>query len=294
MTFLGAILGGSAVAFTLSGLLITGSGAETVWILFVAIAVATGWNLLTWYFGLPSSSTHALIGGLIGAGIASAGIGGVYWGLGELMGPSHQLAGIAKVLVFFVVSLIIGFAGGFLMHKVTMLLLRNAKRQINTGIVRLNWVAAAVMGFFNGANDAQKQLGIIALVLFAAGLSVSLDVPLWARVSCAVLLPAGMIGGGWRIMHTLGNRLCKIEPVHSFDSQFSSGMSIAVSTIAGAPVSSTHIIISSILGVGAADNIRRVKWAVGKEILIAMVVTIPFTMLISAILYYLISPFTGV
>jgi len=294
ISFLGAILGGSAVAFTLTGLITTDSGPATVWILFVAMAIAISWNLLTWWFGLPSSSTHALIGGLIGAGIASTGTGGVLWGLGGLMGPSHQLEGVMKVLVFFILSIIIGFAGSFLLHRATMLMLRNAKRTINNGIIRLNWIAAAGMGFFNGANDTQKQLGIIALVLYAAGQSSSLDLPVWARFACAVLMSAGIISGGWRIMHTLGNRLFKIEPIHSFDSQFSSGAAIAISTIAGAPVSSTQVITSSVLGVGAAENARRVKWSVGKDILIAMLLTIPLTTLAAALMYHLISPFTGV
>jgi inorganic phosphate transporter, PiT family len=294
MSFLGAILGGSAVAFTLTGLISTDSGAAIVWILFVAMTIAISWNLITWWFGLPSSSTHALIGGLIGAGIASTGTGGVLWGFGGLVGPSHQLDGVTKVLVFFILSIIIGFAGSFLLHKITMLMLRNAKRTINRGIIRLNWIAAAGMGFFNGANDTQKQLGIIALVLYAAGLSSSLDLPVWARFACALLMSAGIISGGWRIMHTLGNRLFRIEPIHSFDSQFSSGAAIAISTIAGAPVSSTQVITSSVLGVGAAENARRVKWSVGKDILIAMLLTIPLTTLAAALMYHLISPFTGV
>jgi PiT family inorganic phosphate transporter len=265
-----------------------------VWILFVAITVAIGWNLITWWFGLPSSSTHALIGGLIGAGIASSGIGGVFWGLGALAGPTHQLEGVIKILVFFIISIIIGFAGSFLLHRTTMLMLRNAKRKINNGILHLNWIAAAGMGFFNGANDTQKQLGIIALVLYAAGMSSTLDVPFWGRVVCAVLMSAGVIGGGWRIMHTLGNRLFKIEPIHSFDSQFSSGAAIAISTIAGAPISSTQVITSSVLGVGAAENARKVKWSVGKDIIIAMLVTIPLTAFASALIYTVISPFIGV
>ncbi len=295
VSFLGAILGGSAVAFTLSGLITTDSGTGTIWIMFVAITVAIGWNLITWWFGLPSSSTHALIGGLIGAGVAAAGTGGVLWGVGGLAGPAYQLEGVVKILVFFILSIVIGFVGSFMLHKITILLLRNAKRKINNGIMRLNWIAAAVMGFFNGANDTQKQLGIIALVLFAAGQSSSPDlIPVWARIACAVLMSAGIIGGGWRIMHTLGNRLFKIEPIHSFDSQFSSGAAIAISTIAGAPVSSTQVITSSVLGVGAAENARKVKWSVGKDILIAMLVTIPSTTIAAALIYTVISPFTGV
>lgn len=149
------------------------------------------------------------------------------------------------------------------------------------------------MAFFNGANDSQKQLGIIALVLFAAGESAAVEVPLWARLTCAVLLALGTLGGGWRIMRTLGRRIFKIEPIHSFDSQVSSAATIALSTLAGAPVSSTHVITTSVIGVGAAENPQRVHWGVGKEIVGAMVVTIPGTALSGALVYFVISLFTG-
>ncbi|TAJ45767.1 inorganic phosphate transporter [Methanofollis fontis] len=292
MAFLGAVMGGSAVAFTLSGLITIDSGVQTVFVLLAAITGATAWNLLTWRYGLPSSSTHALIGGLIGAAIAAAGIDSVFWGVTELT-EMHEMAGVVKILFFFVASVGIGFAGSYLMHRTTSLLLRNADRSANRTIVRLNWAAASIMAFSNGANDSQKQLGIIALVLFAAGQSATLDVPLWARLGCAVLLAAGTLGGGWRIMKTLGRRIFEIEPIHSFDSQVFSGASIALSTLAGAPVSSTHVITTSVIGVGAAENPKKVHWPVGREIIAAMVVTIPVTMAIGAAVYLGISPFTG-
>ncbi|MFA4860028.1 anion permease [Methanoregula sp.] len=294
MSFFGAIGGGSAVTFTLTGLLEISSAAQIVVVLLVAMVTATSWNLITWKFGLPSSSSHSLIGGLIGAGIAAAGIGSVFWGVDELFGPAHELAGFIKIIFFFVLSVIIGFVGSFLMHKCMMLLLRNAERTINRKIIALNWCAAAVMAFSNAANDTQKQLGIIALVLFSAGMSAVADVPLWARFACAVLIALGTLSGGWRIMNTLGRRIFRIDPIHSFDSQFFSAASVAMSTAAGAPVSSTQVITMSVLGVGAAENPRKVKWDVGKHILIAMAVTIPVTMLISGILYLVFSPVMGV
>lgn len=294
VSFLGAILGGSAVAFTITGLLSLPSADQTLLVLLIALITATFWNLITWKFGLPASSTHSLVGGLVGGGIASAGINSVSWGLNELINPPYEFTGMVKILFFFVISILIGFAGSFLMHKCSGFLLRNAKRTANKTIIRLNWCAAAVMAFSNGANDSQKQLGIIALALFAAGLSISADVPLWARISCAFLLSAGTLSGGWRIMSTLGRRIFRIEPLHSFDSQFFSSASLAVSTFAGAPVSSTQIITMSVMGVGAAENPRKVKWSVGTHIVIAMVVTIPSTMLISAMLYLCIAPLTGV
>lgn len=294
VSLLGAILGGSAVAFTISGLLILPSGDQTLLVLLIGLLTATVWNLITWKFRLPSSSTHSLIGGLIGAGIAAAGLSGIFWGLDEMVNPPYELTGLVKILVFFVISIVIGFVGSFLMHKCTGFILRNAERTANKTIVFFNWCAAAVMAFSNGANDSQKQLGIIALAFFAAGLSTAEEVPFWARVSCAILIAAGTMSGGWRIMNTLGRRIFKIEPVHSFDSQIFSSTSLAVSTLAGAPVSSTQVITMSVIGVGAAENPRKVKWSVGTHILIAMIITIPVTMVMSAVLYLIISPFTGV
>jgi PiT family inorganic phosphate transporter len=179
------------------------------------------------------------------------------------------------------------------MHKTTGILLRNAKRTANRTIIGLNWCAAAVMAFANAANDSQKQLGLIAMVLFASGLALTTEVPFWARFVAAVLLSLGTISGGWRIMHTLGRKIFRIEPIHSFDSQVFSASSIALSTLAGAPVSSTQVITMSVLGVGAAENPRKVKWEVGRHILVAMFVTIPATVLISGIVYLVVSLLTG-
>jgi len=293
MSLLGAVLGGSAVAFTLTGLVSLPSPDMEVTVLFVALVTAIAWNIITWKFGMPSSSTHSLIGGLAGGGIAAAGTGSVFWGVGELLGPAHELAGFVKILFFFLISVIIGFAGSYLMHRTSALLLRNARRTANRTIIGLNWCAAAAMAFTNGANDPQKQMGMIAMVLFAAGLSATADVPLWARCSCAVLIALGTISGGWRIMNTLGRRIFRIEPIHSFDSQFFSASSLALSTLAGAPVSSTQVITMSVLGVGAAENPRKVKWDVGKHILVAMLVTIPLTMAIAAVMYRMVAPFMG-
>jgi PiT family inorganic phosphate transporter len=242
---------------------------------------------------MPSSSTHSLIGGLIGGGIAAAGTGSVFWGVSELLGPSHAVSGLIKIIFFFMISVLIGFVGSYLMHKTSALLLRNARRTANRKIIGLNWCAAAVMAFSNGANDSQKQMGMIAMVLVAAGLSATAEVPLWARFACAVLLALGTICGGWRIMNTLGRRIFRIEPIHSFDSQFFSASSIALSTLAGAPVSSTQVITMSVLGVGAAENPKKVKWEVGRHIITAMVITIPVTMLIAGVLYLLISTVIG-
>jgi PiT family inorganic phosphate transporter len=293
MNLAGALLGGSAVALTISGLLALPPGPTVAWIVFLALCSAAFWNILTWRFGLPASSTHGLIGGLIGAGIAVAGLGSISWGLEEILSTPPQLAGVTKVVIFLVLSVLFGFAGGYAMRRVTRLLLRNAPLSINRGIVRTNWGAATVMAFFNGANDGQKQMGMILLILMATGLAVEPVVPPWARLACALLLAAGTLSGGWRIMATLGNRIFRIEPVHSLDSQVSSGTVIALSTLAGAPVSSTHVISTSIIGVGAAENPLKVGWQVGAEILVTMIITIPATACIAGLLHLALSPFTG-
>lgn len=289
MDLLGALLGGSAVAFTIAHLILVEPGDMLLVIILAALTGAIAWNLITWKYGLPSSSTHALVGGLVGAAVAAEGIGAVLWGWEELTSSAPELVGLVKILLFLVVSVLVGLVGGYLMHKGGQVALRNAKASTNRRVIMTNWAAAAAMGFFNGANDSQKQLGIIALILLAAGLTQELEIQSWARVACACLLAFGTLGGGWRIMRTLGSKIFRVRPIHSLESQLSSGLSIALSTLAGAPISSTHIISSTIIGVGAATNPRKMRWSVGKEIVLAWVITIPITMLISALLYLLFS-----
>ena len=291
MNFVGALLGGSAVAFTLSGLIVMQSGELLLQVLLAAILAAAAWNIGSWYFGFPASSTHAIIGGLIGAGIMAAGTGSISWGITELLAPPYEITGLVRVMLFLVLSILLGVVGGYLMRKCTRVAFRNAKRTINRSIIRINWLATAGMAFFNGSNNAQKQLGIIALVLLAAGESVAIEVPFWTRAACALLLALGTVSGGWRVMKTIGSKIFSIKPVHAMDSQISSGITLALSTLAGAPVSTTHIITMSVIGVGAAENSRDVRWQVGKELLISMVVTIPSTIILSGLQVVLIQLF---
>lgn len=290
MDLLGALLGGSAVAFTITGLILVEPGPTLVVILLVGLMAAITWNLLSWRFGLPSSSTHALIGGMIGAAVAAGGLDAVLWGWDELTAANPQLTGLVKILTFLFLSVLVGLVAGYLMHKAGEVALRNAKAGANKTVVRVNWTAAAAMGFFNGANDAQKQLGVIALIIFGAGLTAQPEIETWARVVCACLLGLGTLSGGWRVMRTLGSKIFRVRPIHSLESQLSSGLSIAVSTIAGAPISSTQVISSTIIGVGAAVNPRKMHWSVGRDIVLAWVITIPSTMLLSGLLYVVLSP----
>jgi PiT family inorganic phosphate transporter len=294
MNVLGAILGGSAVAFTLSGLIEVTEPAQTLVVLLVALASASAWNIATWWRGLPSSSTHALIGGLVGAAVAGTGLRSVNWGLAELTSPVPELDGVVKVIIVLVASVAIGLAGGYAVQRGLAVLLRNARRRIaRRRIVASNWAAALGMAFFNGANDSQKLLGVVALVLLASGETATLEVPLWARAGAALLLGLGTLGGGWRVMNTLGHRIFSVAPVHSLSSQVSSGVTIAISTIAGAPVSSSHIITTSVIGVGVAENPQRLNWRAANEVVIAMVTTIPATAALAAIVILLVGPLLG-
>ena len=294
MNVLGAVLGGSAVAFTLSGLIEVTEPDQTLVVLLVALGSASAWNLATWSRGLPSSSTHALVGGLIGAAVAGTGIGSVNWGVAALLGPAPELEGVTKVVILLVVSVGIGLIGGFAIQRGLAVLLRNARRRAaRRRIVATNWAAAIGMAFFNGSNDAQKQLGIVALVLFAAGQTATLEVPLWARAVTALLLGLGTLSGGWRVMNTLGHRIFRIAPIHSLSSQASSGITIAASTLAGAPVSSSHIITCSVIGVGTAENPRRLNWRTADEVVIAMLITIPATAALAALVMLLVAPLAG-
>jgi PiT family inorganic phosphate transporter len=292
LEFLGALLGGSAVAFTLASLL-TVESPLLIQVLLVALLGATSWNLVAWRYAVPSSSTHALIGGLVGSALVAGGAGSIRWGIEELLLPPHALVGFMKILAFLSFSLVLGFFGGYLLHACLQLLLRNAKRALGIQILRCNWAAAGLMAFGNGANDGQKLMGVLAVIALGTGLSTSLDISPWIRGSVAIFLTAGALAGGWRIMTTLGRKVFKIRPVHSFSSQVSSGIAILVSTLLGAPISSTHIISSSVIGVGTAENPRKVQWSVGKEVVLAMVFTLPGTLLLTAGLYTIARLFVG-
>lgn len=286
MVMIGAIIGGSAVVFAVEGLVHLNTRGPFVYVLMVSVLAAVIWNLITWRFGLPSSSTQALIGGLLGATILSEGVGGVSWGFEELIGPSHELTGVAKVIVFLLWSVVLGLAIGYLIQKCSRFLLRNARRTVNKPIKRIQWATAGLLAFSYGANDSQKQMGIVVLVLIAGGYVATMDVPIWVRVICGGAMVAGIFGGGWRIMKTLGGRLYQIEPLHSLNSQIASTTSILGSTFAGAPISSTQVVASSVLGVGAAENPKMLNWTIGKDMVVAWLLTVPVAMAISMIIYY--------
>ncbi len=285
--FAGAMLGGTAVALTMLNLLSIPLGNVLVYVIFSTLVGAVAWNLITWIWGIPSSSTHALVGGMMGAGIAAAGFDQVNWGLDELLSAGHMV-GITKVVLFLFISVGIGFAGGFLMLKITRVLLRNAKRSINRPLMMSQYVTSGLLAFSHGANDAQKAMGMMVLVIASAGWASDTTIPLWVMLASAIAMTVGTLGGGWTIMKTLGRRIFHIRPIHSFDSQVASTSAILLSTAAGAPVSSTHAVASSIIGVGAADNARMVKWSVGKDMVVSWLLTMPLTAVVSGLIYIIL------
>jgi PiT family inorganic phosphate transporter len=287
--FIGALLGGSAVAFTIEGLVQIDSSTIMVQVLFSAVLSAASWNLITWWFGLPSSSTHGLVGGLVGGGVAGAGVGSINWGVEELV--AGELTGVVKVLLFLVLSVAIGFAAGFAVKKASKVALRNAKRTVNRPIRMAQFITTAVLSFAHGANDGQKQMGVITIALFTAGLLATEEIPFWVRVLVATAIAVGTVGGGWKIMVTLGRKIFRLRPIDSLASQISSSGTILLSTMAGAPVSSTQVVASSVMGVGAGQRVRMVQWSVGKHMVMSWLLTIPATAALSALLFNILVMF---
>ncbi len=284
---LGAIFGGSAVADTISKVIDLPANTALLPILFSAILGAVVWNLITWRLGLPSSSTHALIGGIIGAVMVSSGAHHIVWGWQELMGTGHQITGIAKVIAALLISPLLGFFVAFLLEKMAKLLLRNAKFTLNKTLNRIQWITAATLSYSHGANDTQKIIGLLTLALAAGESATMQTAPLWVRIGGGAVMFLGTVLGGWSIMKTIGRGIFNIRPIHSLNSQLSSVGSIFAATAIGAPVSTTHVVVGSVMGVGAADEYRMVHWRIVKEIVIAWFITIPLSAIVSAGIYTL-------
>jgi PiT family inorganic phosphate transporter len=280
--FVGALTG-TAVAKTISsGLASTPSGADGQTIVAAALIGATIWNLITWRLGIPSSSSHALIGGLLGAVIVSVGTSAII------------VDGVVtKVLFPLVASPIVGIVGGFFFMVVLLNVFRRAHpRRINERFRRLQVVSAALMAFSHGSNDAQKTMGIMTLALIAAGiLPADAKIPLWVIVLAATAISFGTAAGGWRIIRTMGQRVVKLDPVHGFAAETTAASIILTASHFGMPVSTTHVISSAIMGVGSSDRLSAVRWGVAGNIVIAWILTIPASALAAAVAYVVISPF---
>jgi PiT family inorganic phosphate transporter len=289
--FLGPLLGGTTVANTI-GKFVTLDDVDRVMALTIVLSGLIGsiaWNLLTWWYGIPSSSSHALVGGLVGAVLVSAGAHHVAWGVGDLM--HGHLSGVTKVLVALVISPLIGFWFGFWLHRVMLVMLRGARPSINRNLRNLQFLTSAGLAFSHGANDAQKGMGILTLVLMLGGFIPSFEVPLWVMFASSVAITLGILSGGWQIVRTLGFSIYKIRPLHALDSQLTAASVIFSSSLIGAPVSTTHVVATSIMGIGASERPKAVRWNKAREIVTTWLITIPGAALMSMLCYLLASRF---
>jgi PiT family inorganic phosphate transporter len=238
---------------------------------------AIAWNLLTWYFGIPSSSSHALVGGFAGAAIAGAGTQAIMW------------SGFKKILLSFLVSPFAGVAIGFVVMSLLNVGLQSVTRAaVNRIFGKLQIVSAAAMAYTHGGNDAQKSMGIIAIALYTAGIISHVHVPGWTKLVAALAMGLGTSMGGWRIIKTMGHKMVKLEPVHGFAAEASAALVIEAATQMKMPVSTTHVISSTILSVGLTRGKKAVNWTVIKNILLAMLFTVPASALVGAGAFWLV------
>jgi PiT family inorganic phosphate transporter len=240
-------------------------------VIFGALVGAIAWNLITWYYGIPSSSSHALIGGLIGAAIAKA-------GTAPLLAP-----GILKTVAFIVISPLLGLVlGGLIMVGVSWIFFRSSPHRVDKLFRRAQLFSSALYSIGHGSNDAQKTMGIIWMLLIAAGKTTPQHMPLWVIVSCYTAIAFGTLFGGWRIVKTMGQKITKLRPVGGFSAETGGAITLFTATLMGIPVSTTHTITGAIIGVGTALRASAVRWGVAGNIVLAWVITLPAAALIAA------------
>jgi inorganic phosphate transporter, PiT family len=242
-------------------------------LIFGALIGGIAWNLITWYYGIPSSSSHALIGGLMGAAIAKAG------GTGPLLAP-----GILKTVAFIVISPLLGLVlGAFIMVGLSWIFFRSSPHRVDKLFRRAQLFSSALYSLGHGSNDAQKTMGVIWMLLIAAGITTPEHLPMWVIVSCYGAIALGTLFGGWRIVKTMGQKITKLRPVGGFSAELGGAITLFTATELGVPVSTTHTITGAIIGVGTALRASAVRWGVAGNIVLAWVITIPAAALIAAV-----------
>jgi len=268
--FIAPFLFGVAVATTIGeGLL--DDRVVTINVVVAGLLSAVIWNLLTWYLGLPSSSSHALVGGLLGAAILAEGIGVV------------QTGGLTKIMIALLISPVLGLLFGFISMRLTLWLVRKAPPSVNKVFKRAQIVTLIGLALSHGTNDAQKTMGVITMGLLAAGLIPSFHVPLWVIALSSSAIAAGTALGGWRLIRTLGAKIYRIRPIHGLTSQLAGAIVIMGAALVGGPVSTTQVMSSAIMGVGAAERLSKVRWLVLRDLAAAWLLTIPATAVLSAL-----------
>ncbi len=272
--FAGPFLFGTAVAATIGRDLVQAS-AITLPILLVAVVSAIVWNSITWYFGLPSSSTHALLGGLAGAVAATQGI------------YALQLSGFAFVLFTLFTAPILGMLTGFAFMRLTQYVTRNASPRVNVFFKQAQPLNVIALALSHGSNDGQKSMGLITIALVAASYQEDFVVPFWVTLLCAMAMMLGVSIGGWRVIRTLGGRIYRLRPVHAFAAQTASALIVLGAALLGGPVSTTQVVSAAIIGVGSAERLNAVRWQVAGQIVTAWLVTIPASAFVAIFLHLL-------
>jgi PiT family inorganic phosphate transporter len=270
---IGPFLFGVAVATTIGHELLDESSL-TLLVVIAALVTAVVWNLITWYIGIPSSSSHALLGGLLGSAVIQSG------GLHII-----HATGLIKVIVALLLSPLAGLLIGYLVMRITLLSLRRASPKVNSWLRSFQVFTLITLGLSHGTNDAQKTMGIIALGLLLTGQIDQFNIPLWVVGASALAIAIGTSLGGWRLIRTLGGKMYRIRPIHGFTSQIAGASVILGAALLGGPVSTTQVMSSSIMGVGAAERINKVRWNVLGDMVTAWLLTIPLTAMLSALVY---------
>ncbi len=280
--FLGPFLLGTAVAQTIGKGIIDISAFDpnqthiSISLVIAALVGAIAWNLITWAWGLPSSSAHALIGGMMGAVLIAYGPDKVLW------------KGVLYVISFLILTPLLGLIFGNLVLKATFHFSRNAPPQISHFFNRAQILSSVALSLSHGSNDAQKSMGVITMSLVILGVFPDFHIPFWVVASCAAAIALGTASGGWRIIKTLGSKIYRLRSVHAFCAQTSSAILILGAALLGGPVSTTHVVSSSIMGVGAGQRVSAVRWGVAKNIILAWFITIPASAIIAGLCFYLI------
>lgn len=276
LNFLGAMVS-TGVAKTIGGDIVTAPEMINGEIIVASLVGAIFWNLLTWWYGIPSSSSHALIGGIIGAVLIS-------------VGPEAlQTGGIGKIFVSLVASPILALVLGYIVMKILLILFgRFSPIILNDRFRNMQLVSAALMSFSHGSNDAQKAMGIITLTLVSSGHLQTLDVPIWVKLACATAMALGTAAGGWKIIATVGSKIFKLESINGFAADLNSAITIFTATLLHLPVSTTHVVSGSIMGVGTAMRVKAVNWSTARSMVFAWFITIPLSAGVSALAYVII------
>lgn len=276
LNFAGALFS-TGVAKTIGGDIVKSASMVDQQVITSALIGAIAWNLVTWWYGIPSSSSHALVGGIIGAVVAGRG-----W-------DPLNLAGIEKIFLSLVLSPIVALIVGYLLLILMMWLFRGfPPHSLSTGFARAQIGTAALIAFSHGSNDAQKAMGIITLALLSAGAIPTFDVPTWVKLACALSMSLGTAVGGWKIIKTMGTGIARLDSFSGCAVEVTSSLVIFSATLLHLPVSTTHVVSGSIMGIGASNRVRSVHWGVARQMLMAWLLTIPLSALTSGLVYAMI------